>query len=213
MITKKTNKVIDKLSQGSKAHEEMLKKRAILATPNYLTLTQDLLTWALRCAIKNPTEQIAFISNSNRDKVKYLLTYLQSARDEFKGIGSLTNLYFFNQYLDLTSNESTEHIVSLIRKRCNKKRKVSANGGVIVIDNLDEVIFPIHPQHVPSNKTVMKNIEKLTAWHKHSGYSLVFGTVTTPIPSELHQIFGGYWDIPTTYNEDDDYDNRNNKNH
>lgn len=210
MITKKTNKVIDKLAEGSKAHEEMLKKRAILAHPNYLDLTQDLLTWALRCAMKNPTEQIAFISNSNRDKVKYLLTYLQATKDEFKSIGRLTNLYFFNQYLDLSSNESTEHIVSLIRKRCNKKRKISANGGVIVVDNLDEVIFPIHPQHVPSNKTVMKNIEKLTAWHKHQAYSVVFGTVTSPIPTELHQIFGGYWDIPTTYNEDN-YDNDSNK--
>ena len=140
MITKKTNKVIDKLSKGSKAHEEILKKRAILAHPNYLDLTQDLLAWALRCSMKNPTEQIVFISNSNRDKVKYLLTYLQATKDEFRSIGQLTNLYFFNQYLDLTSNESTEHIVSLIRKRCNKKRKVSANGGIIVIDNLDEVM-------------------------------------------------------------------------
>ena len=213
MITKKTNKVIDKLSKGSKAHEEMLSKRAILSVPNYINLSKDLLAWSLRCAINNPKEQIAFLSNCNRDKVKYILRFLQTTEAEFRDIADLRNLHFFNQYLDLTSNESTEHVVKTIKKRLNKNRKLSVNGGVIVIDNFDEVVFPLNPHRVPSNKTAMKNIDKLTAWHKHRGYSVVFGTVTTPIPNELKKIFGGHWDYQSTYNNEEDYDNGNNKNH
>ena len=212
MINKKTNKVIDKLAKGSKAHEEMLSKRAILSVPNYINLSKDLLAWSLRCAIKNPKEQIAFLSNCNRDKVKYILTFLQTTEDEFKDIGGLKNLHFFNQYLDLTSNESTEHVVKTIKKRLNKNRKLSVNGGVIVIDNFDEVVFPLNPHRVPSNTRVMHNLDKLITWHKYRGYSVVFGTVTTPIPNELKKIFGGHWEYQSFINEGN-HDNGNNKNH
>lgn len=207
MITKKTNKVIDKLSKGSKEHEVMLKKRAVLAHPNYIDLTYDLLEWSLRCAMKNPTEQVAFVSTVNNNKVKYFLEYLRATRDEFMNIGALKNLRLFNAYLDLNDKAITETFVKNLKKTLNRNKRLSANGGVIVIDSLDEVAFPLNLSAIPSNKNVMNNIGALNEWHKHSKYSVLFGTVTSPIPKELKQICGGYWDYQSTNNIEDNYDN------
>jgi len=207
MITKKTNKVIDKLSKGSKNHEVMLKKRAILANPHYIDLTYDLLEWSLRCAMKNPSQQVAFVSSVNNNKVKYLLEYFRATRDEFRNIGLLKNLRLFNAYLDLNDKDITDDFVKKLKKTLNRNKRLSAKGGVIVIDSLDEVVFPLNLSAIPSNKNVMNNIGALNEWHKHSKYSVLFGSVTSPIPKELKQICGGYWDYqPLNNNEDNNYD-------
>jgi hypothetical protein len=209
MINKKTKKVVQQLSEGSKTHESLLERRAIIANPHYISSSINLVEWTVRFAIRNPTKQVAFVSNINRDKLKYFLQYLNATEAEFEQMGDLKNLHFFNQFLDLNSNDSTEHIVSLIKNRLNKNKKLSKNGGVIVVDNLDEVVFPLNLNRVSANKAVMKNLEKLTAWHKHDRYSLMFGTVTTPVPESLSQVFGGYWDSSSTNNEEGDFESGN----
>jgi len=195
-INKPVLRLIKGISKGSKEFEKLKNKRAVIADSHYMDLTLTTLKWAIRCAQKNPEEQVCYIENGNPDKLSFMLRFLkQLPSGEFMHLDTIQNLFVVTKQCALVSDDETDDIVMKMKKLLNKNRKVSKNGGVIVLGSLDEAVFPYRPDNFSNSKTILPNLEKLTSWHKYDGYSLVMGTCTTPVPKKLQDMCGGYWDV------------------
>jgi len=189
-------KLIKDISEGSKEFAKLRNKRSLIAHPNYLSLSMVLLEWSITAAVKHPEEQVLLISNVNQDKVTWMLEYIAQYDDEFREkLRNMKNLRIFRQTLDLTDKKSTKRMVQSLRSGAYKNRKIYRNGGTIVLDNIDEIAFPVTPSKVSSNKAVMDNLESLTRWHKQNSYELVMGTVENPVPRSLKNLVKGYFEM------------------
>lgn len=190
-------KLIKAISEGSKEFAKLRKKRSLIAHPNYLSLSMVLLEWSINAAINKPEEQVLLISNVNQDKLKWMFEYLTYTDSELRDkLQAMKNLRIFTMPVDLTNKQSTSIAVKELRSGAYKNRKIYQNGGTIVLDNLDEMVFPVIPSKVSSNKAVMDNLESLTKWHKQDNYELVIGTVANPVPRSLKNLVKGYLQLP-----------------
>ena len=194
MATKQNHlKIIKNISKGSRDFERLVKKRLLISNPDYIGLSAALLDYAVRFALTNPDKQVAFISNANRDKTPTFMEFFAYNNEEMeRKIKGLKNLRLFNCPLNLMNDESTKSMVTNMKKGLNKNRRISANGGCLVLDNIQEMIFPYRLDKMTGNKEIMSNLISLTKWHKHNNYELVIGSASTKIPKSVRQIVGSY---------------------
>ena len=185
--------LIKNISKGSKDFERLVKKRSLISNPDYIGLSAALLDYAVRFALTNPDKQVAFISNVNRDKMKVFMEFFAYNNEEMeRKIRGLKNLRIFEYPLDLMSDDSTKSMVANMRKGLNKNRRISKNGGVVILDNIQEMIFPYRLDKMTGNKEIMDNLERLTKWHRADNYELLLGSASTKIPKEIRKIVGQY---------------------